>query len=100
MTANHNDFLDDADLDNAANEQELARTCTDDELRDEMADDEIPEWECRGCRRPEVECICDTYDEADPGDMDGDHESALASAGWGCDEDYGCFDGGGDGFYD
>jgi hypothetical protein len=23
-------------------------------------------------------------------DMDGDHESALASAGWGTDEDYGC----------
>jgi len=22
--------------------------------------------------------------------MDGDHESALASAGWGTDEDYGC----------
>jgi hypothetical protein len=28
-------------------------------------------------------------DEADPGDMDGDHASALASAGWGTDEDYG-----------
>lgn len=27
-------------------------------------------------------------------DMDGDHESALASAGMGTDEDYGCFDGG------
>ena len=24
-------------------------------------------------------------------DMDGDHESALASAGFGTDEDYGCF---------
>lgn len=23
--------------------------------------------------------------------MDGDHESGLASAGWGTDEDYGCF---------
>ena len=30
------------------------------------------------------------YDDA----MDGDHESALASAGWGTDEDYGCFDDG------
>ena len=28
-------------------------------------------------------------DDGDPGDMDGDHESALASAGWGTDEDYG-----------
>lgn len=28
-------------------------------------------------------------DEPDPGDDDGDHESALASAGWGTDEDYG-----------
>jgi hypothetical protein len=28
--------------------------------------------------------------------MDGDHGSALASAGWGTDEDYGCF--GGDDF--
>ena len=38
---------------------------------------------------------CDVLDEADraleadPGDMDGDHASALASAGWGTDEDYG-----------
>jgi len=28
-------------------------------------------------------------DDADPGEMDGDHASALASAGWGTDEDYG-----------
>jgi hypothetical protein len=33
---------------------------------------------------------CDDY----PGeDMDGDHASALASCGWGTDEDYGCFGG-------
>lgn len=31
----------------------------------------------------------DDYDDS----MDGDHESALASAGWGTDEDYGCFGG-------
>ena len=30
--------------------------------------------------------------EADPGDQDGDHESALASVGWGVDEDYGAYD--------
>ena len=29
-------------------------------------------------------------------EMDGDHASALASCGWGTDEDYGCFDDGGD----
>ena len=29
----------------------------------------------------------DEYDES----MDGDHESALASAGWGTDEDYGTY---------
>lgn len=45
---------------------------------------------CGGCGEPEPYCVCDEYahDEADPGDMDGDHESALASAGWGVDEDY------------
>ena len=30
----------------------------------------------------------DDYNDADPGQMDGDHASALASAGWGTDEDY------------
>ena len=29
--------------------------------------------------------------EPDPGDLDGDHGSALASCGWGTDEDYGDF---------
>lgn len=27
-------------------------------------------------------------EDADPGDLDGDHESGLASAGFGTDEDY------------
>jgi hypothetical protein len=30
-------------------------------------------------------------DDPDPGDMDGDATSALASAGWGTDEDYGYY---------
>jgi hypothetical protein len=30
---------------------------------------------------------CDHYDDS----MDGDHESALSSAGFGTDEDYGCY---------
>jgi hypothetical protein len=40
---------------------------------------------------------CDASDEdnddcdADPGDMDGDHESGLTSAGWGTDESYGYY---------
>lgn len=28
------------------------------------------------------------FSYADPGEMDGDHASALASVGWGTDEDY------------
>jgi hypothetical protein len=32
----------------------------------------------------------DWHDEIDES-MDGDAESALASAGWGTDEDYGCY---------
>lgn len=28
---------------------------------------------------------------ADPGDQDGDHETGLASVGWGTDEDYGYY---------
>lgn len=42
-----------------------------------------------------VSDIISDYDEgeydADPGEMDGDAESALASAGWGTDEDYGMY---------
>lgn len=30
-------------------------------------------------------------DPSDPGDMDGDHDSSMASAGFGTDEDYGCY---------
>ena len=34
----------------------------------------------------------DNYDcDADPGDMDGDHESGFTSAGWGTDESYGLY---------
>ena len=40
-----------------------------------------------------VDLAEELQDEADRGEyddsMDGDHESALASAGWGTDEDYG-----------
>lgn len=36
----------------------------------------------------EASKMMDDYDVADPGEMDGDHASALASVGWGTDEDY------------
>ena len=52
-----------------------------------MPVDEVPEF-CPLCGNP-------LYQEQDGEDfddsMDGDHESALASAGWGCDEDYGSY---------
>lgn len=32
-------------------------------------------------------------DDCDPGDMDGDFDSAMASVGWGTDEDHGCYGG-------
>ena len=58
---------------------------------------------CPGCGEPEGYCVCDKMevdcDDADPGDMDGDLASGLASAGFGTDEDYrfdGCDDFGGD----
>jgi chromosome segregation ATPase len=35
----------------------------------------------------------DEQDEDYHDDLDGDHGSALASAGWGTDEDYGCYGG-------
>ena len=44
------------------------------------------------CRDRDVEDE-DEDDEACDDGMDGDHESALASAGWGTDEDYGSFGG-------
>jgi hypothetical protein len=35
--------------------------------------------------------IVDWYDDGDD-TMDGDHDSAMTSAGWGTDEDYGHYD--------
>lgn len=37
-----------------------------------------------GCHRDSCECDYPEYDDS----MDGDHQSALASAGFGTDEDY------------
>jgi len=55
-------------------------------------EDDEPAPECEGCDCPDgcEGCVAWELDES----MDGDHESGLASAGFGTDEDYGCFDGG------
>lgn len=43
--------------------------------------------------RETIQNMSGWFTECNRGDsMDGDHASALASAGWGTDEDYGCFD--------
>ena len=44
---------------------------------------------CNSCG---VCMTCETFPEDPPEDMDGDHQSGLASAGWGTDEDYGMFE--------
>jgi len=71
-----------------------------DEVMESLADElEGPEEEiiCGICEGPFGDCDCeddidDWYDDdIDPGDMDGDHDSAMTSCGWGTDEDYGCY---------
>ena len=51
-------------------------------------DDEAPEWE----RENERVALPDADISMDES-MDGDHDSAMVSIGWGTDEDYGCFGG-------
>lgn len=51
-----------------------------DELRDQMSEDEGYDEELE-----------DDWDDSYDDSMDGDHESGLASAGWGTDEDYGYY---------
>lgn len=46
-------------------------------------DGEGPDYEVSGCDNDEF-----PYDDS----MDGDFDSAMASAGFGTDEDYGCYD--------
>ena len=48
---------------------------------------------CEACGVPTQSWIDANPDWQDDCPMDGDHESALASVGWGMDEDYGCFGG-------
>jgi hypothetical protein len=43
--------------------------------------------ECMDTDLSDYEVENDSFDDS----MDGDAESALASAGWGTDEDYGCY---------
>jgi len=53
--------------------------------------------DCADCPgREDCEAAGGYPDDMPNEDMDGDHTSALASAGWGTDEDYGDFGGGDD----
>lgn len=59
---------------------------------DMMAEQQLYPWlddpSCDpSCDASDEDNYCDDAD-ADPGDMDGDHESGFTSAGWGCDESY------------
>jgi len=64
--------------------------CEDPECRHEVVAENRPSdirWtDGHVCRF--IEAYDETFDH-DPGEMDGDAASALASAGWGTDEDYG-----------
>ena len=57
---------------------------------DMMAEQQLYPW----LDDPSCDPSCDASDEdnydcdADPGDMDGDHESGFSSAGWGVEESY------------
>lgn len=65
-------------------------TVCDEDLRNPDAALCTPCWEVECGRADQPEDIFDDEREfARFDDMDGDHESALASAGWGTDEDYG-----------
>ncbi len=62
---------------------------------DEMAERTIYPWiDDESHERDDVnyDDYSDFYDEEDYDDsMDGDHDSAMESAGWGTDEDYGYY---------
>lgn len=65
-----------------------------DDLADEINFDDMPDEDvCPGCACEECCCPINDFDEC----MDGDHESGLASAGFGTNEDYGDY---GDGYFD
>jgi len=77
-------------------------TCIDDMLRGRIPPEDDPGFRPSGFgssdEPPEMTLEDDAHDEpgfpdeedlADPGDMDGDHDSCMASCGWGTDEDYG-----------
>ena len=70
----HNDFYDDAD-------QKMERNW-DDVGADDLEDDD------------------DSWDNPFEDNMDGDHDSAMTSCGWGTDEDYGHFGDDIDAFHD
>jgi len=53
-------------------------------------DDEGQEWDVEDVNYDDFDDFHDEEEEYDDS-MDGDHESGLASAGWGTDEDYGYY---------
>jgi hypothetical protein len=53
-------------------------------------DDEGQEWDVEDVNYDDFDDFHDEEEEYDDS-MDGDHESGLASAGWGTDEDYGFY---------
>lgn len=61
-----------------------------------MYDDEMFYGEDSASYHPdadhEIESQFDDIDDEWYDDMDGDHDSAMTSAGWGTDEDYGYYD--------
>lgn len=64
------------------NDSELQLTCLCGEI---LTDDNSRHGSCNNC-------LNDEWDAAfENDDMDGDHDSAMTSAGWGTDEDY-CHD--------
>lgn len=67
--------------------------CGDDRLS--VPESEVPEF-CPSCGAPVGAAGDDDDGDRYDDSMDGDAESALASCGWGTDEDYGGYDGGDD----
>ena len=68
----------------------------DTDIRDRLDDGETPSQIAHALKIP-VQMICDMVDSETPEDshyndsMDGDFDSAMASAGFGTDEDYGYY---------
>ena len=67
----------------------FVKWCTNEEVGDMCHRNEITLFEDDEDEEDDYEPDPDDYDDS----MDGDHASALASCGWGTDEDYGYYGG-------